>query len=140
MASNQKPLRPILGESIINQNINKMTKSIKFITTVLAIILLSSFADKNTNEFLGTYGVSSSDPSEIKLTLNSDHTFYYQDFSVPGKKIVVVGNWTQKGKRIVLKDNTSKNKFHNVWTFAENGQVAKSRKGLNFYRLCKKEE
>jgi hypothetical protein len=28
-------------------------------------------------------------------------------------------------------------KFHKVWTILENGQVAKSRRGLTFYSLCK---
>lgn len=114
-----------------------MTKSIKFLTTLMTIIFLSSFTDKNLNEFIGTYGVSASDPSQIKLTINSDNTFYYQDFSIPDKKIVIKGNWTLKGKKVFLRDNSSNVKFHNVWTILENGQVAKSHKGLTFYRLCK---
>lgn len=114
-----------------------MTKSIKFLTTLMTIIFLSSFAGNNSNEFIGTYGVSASDPSQIKLTINSDNTFYYQDFSIADKKIIIKGNWTLKGKKVFLKENSSKKKFHNVWTFSENGQVAKSRKGLTFYRLCK---
>jgi hypothetical protein len=114
-----------------------MTKTIKFLTTLLAIILLSSFTDKNSDEFIGTFSVPSSNPSQIKLTIHSDHTYYYQDFSIPDKKIAVKGTWKQKGRRIILEENNSANKFHNVWTFVENGQVAKSRKGLTFYRLCK---
>jgi len=114
-----------------------MTKSIKFLTTLMTIIFLSSFTDKNPNEFIGTYGVSASDPSQIKLTINSDNTFYYQDFSIADKKIVIKGNWTLKGKKVFLKDNGTNEKFHNVWTILENGQVAKSHKGLTFYRLCK---
>jgi len=114
-----------------------MTKSIKFLTTLLTIILLSSFTEKNPNEFFGTYGVSASDPSQIRLTINSDNTFYYQDFSNPDKKITSTGNWTLKGKKLLLKDSNSNKKFHNVWTISENGQVAKSHKGLLFYRLCK---
>ncbi|MBK7880518.1 MAG: hypothetical protein WBP33_11345 [Saprospiraceae bacterium] len=114
-----------------------MTKSIKFLATWMTIIFLSSFTEKNTNEFIGTYGVSGSDPSQIKLTLHSDNTFFYQDLSNTDKKIVIKGNWTSKGKKVFLKDNSSDKKFHNVWTFLENGHVAKSRKGLTFYRLCK---
>lgn len=111
--------------------------TINFLTTMMTIILMSSFTDTHTNEFIGTYGVSASDPSQIKLTISSDHTFYYQDFSIPDKKIMVKGSWTLKGKKILLADNNSSSNFHNVWTFIENGQIATSRKGLSFYRLCK---
>jgi len=114
-----------------------MTKSIKFLTTLMAIILLSSFTDKNSSEFIGTYSVSLSDPAQIKLTINSDHTFYYQDFSIPDKTIAVKGTWKQKGRKVILVENNSVNNFHKIWTFVENGQVAKSRKGFTFYRLCK---
>jgi hypothetical protein len=119
------------------KNINHMTKSIKFLTTLVAIIFLSSFTDKNPNAFWGSYGVSATDPSQIKLTINSDNTFYYQDFSIPAKKIEVTGNWTLKGNKVFLIENNGNKKFHNVWTIIENGQVAKSHKGLLFYRLCK---
>ena len=38
---------------------------------------------------------------------------------------------------MVLKNNNSEKKFHDVWSFVENGHAAKSRKGLTIYRLCK---
>jgi hypothetical protein len=116
-----------------------MRKSIQFLTTLTAIVFLSSFTDKTPKEFIGTYGVYESDPSEIKLSIHSDNTFYYQDFSNPHKKIVVSGNWTLKGNKVFLTGNKSTLKFHKVWTISENGQVAKSHKGLTFYRLCKVE-
>lgn len=112
-----------------------MTKTIKFLTTLMTIIFLSSFTNKSSNEFIGTYGVSASDASQIKLIINADHTFYYQDFSISDKKIATKGSWTLRGNKVVLKNNGLK--FHNVWTFEKNGEVAKSRKGLSFYRLCK---
>lgn len=114
-----------------------MTTAIKFLTAMVIIILMSSFTDKYNPAFTGTYGVSAADASQIKLTINADHTFYYQDFSIPDKKMIINGNWTLNGKKILLADNHSKKNFHNVWTFEENGAVAKSRKGLTFYRLCK---
>ncbi len=114
-----------------------MIKAIKIFTTVAAITLLSSFTMPSTNDFLGTYSVPDSDPAQIQLTLNADHTFYYQDFSVSTNKIAVTGNWTQKGNKVMLEESESGMQFHNDWTFVENGQVAKSRKGLSFYRLCK---
>lgn len=114
-----------------------MTKAIKLFTALAAIIVLYSFTNKHTNGFIGTYGVSDSDPSEIKLTINPDHTFYYQDFSNSTNKIKMNGTWTLKKKKLILNSTTSGTKFHNVWTIDENGQVAKSRKGLTFYRLCR---
>lgn len=115
-----------------------MKKAIKSLVMVAVIIFLSSF--KNVDGFIGKYGVSASDPAQIKLVINSDHTFYYQDFSVSSKKIVVNGTWTTKRGKVHLKDNRPGNKFHNVWAFADNGQTAKSHKGLTFYRLAKIEE
>lgn len=112
----------------------------RLLTTLMAIILLSSFTDKNANEFIGTFGVSASDPAQIKLTINSDHTFYYQDFSISQNKIEVKGDWTSKGNKVTLKSNDPRVKFHDVWSITNNGQVAKSHKGLSFYRLCKIEE
>jgi len=99
--------------------------------------MLSSFADNSYEEYFGTYGVSATDQSQIKLTINADHTFYYQDFSNPNKKIIAVGKWTLKGKKVVLTDTDSNKNFHNVWSFVKQGQIAKSRKGLTFYRLYK---
>ena len=98
---------------------------------------MSSFIYKDTIEYIGTYEVSESDPSQIKLTINRDHTFYYQDFSINDKKIVVKGTWTLQGKRIILHGSNSEKKYHNVWTISEDGKVAKSRKGLTFYKICK---
>lgn len=112
-----------------------MTKTIKFLTTLMTIIFLSSFTNKSSNDFIGTYGVSADDASQIKLIINADHTFYYQDFSISDKKIATKGSWTLRGNKVVLKNNGLK--FHNVWTFEKNGEVAKSRKGLSFYKLCK---
>lgn len=119
------------------QNHITMKKTIQLLAICFTLILMSSFSDKNATGFIGTYGVSASDPSQIKLIINSDHTFYYQDFSVSDKKIRAKGNWTLKGSKLILKEENSKQRFHTVWTFLENGQVAKSRKGLCFYRLGK---
>jgi hypothetical protein len=112
-----------------------MKTTVKTLTLLATVILMSSFSINNTHQFIGTYGVSASDPSQIKLILNPDHTFYYQDFSNSGKKIIAAGNWTLSGNKVVLEDNDIK--FHTVWTFENNGEVAKSRKGLTFYRLCR---
>jgi hypothetical protein len=114
-----------------------MKTTIKFALAFAAIVLMSSFAKERSFEFIGSYGVSAADPSQIKLTINADHTFSYQDFSTPDQKILVKGNWTSQGRKLILKEEGTTMNFHNVWTFSKNGDAAKSRKGLEFYRLCK---
>lgn len=114
-----------------------MIKTTKILTALMTIFLMSSFTNKNASEFIGTYGVSESDPARITLTINADQTFSYQDLSVPDKKIAAKGNWTLKGQKVILHDQSTGIKFHDTWTFEDNGQVAKSRKGLSFYRLCR---
>lgn len=113
-----------------------MTKAFKMLV-LLATVGLMSFTGKDDNSFIGTYGVSDSDPSQIKLTIHADHTFTYQDFSVADHKIEASGKWTLKGNKVVLTDNNPDKAFHDTWTFDQDGQVAKSRKGLCFYRLCR---
>jgi hypothetical protein len=113
-----------------------MTRTIKVLATLTAIFFMSS-SFTGQMEFIGTYSVYAEDPAQIKLMIHPDHTFYYQDFSVTDHKIVVTGNWTLQGKKVVLNENAPVGKFHNVWTFEDHGQVAKSRKGFNFYRLTK---
>jgi hypothetical protein len=117
-----------------------MIKSIKFLTTLMTMILLSSFTYENHDEITRTCGVSVSDPSQIKLTINPDHTFYYQDFSISDNRIIIRGQWTLSGNKVRLKDHKSSKKFHKVWVITKNGQVAKSRKGITFYRLCRIKE
>ena len=107
------------------------------LTLILTLLILSSFT--TTNTFIGTFGVSAADPSQIKLSINADNTFSYQDLSVLGKAINVKGTWTMKGKKVILKSDDATAKFHSVWSFDEAGKVARSRRGLCYYRLCKLE-
>ncbi len=130
-------LATIFLKLVFNLRINKMNLPTKLSLTIITSILLCSFTPGEPEQFLGTYGVSELDPSDIRLTIQSDHTFYYQDYSNPEHKIVRSGTWTLKGKHVVLKDKANIKKFHDVWKFSHHGQVAKSRKGITFYRLCK---
>ncbi|MDP1803063.1 MAG: hypothetical protein Q8L81_17005 [Bacteroidota bacterium] len=114
-----------------------MKNIIKIVVVVVLLITTSSFTNKIKYDFIGTYGVPDNDPAQIKLTLLDDHTFIYQDFSNPQKKIDVKGNWELKGKLVVLKDHNSQYSFHNKWKFLKDGQVAKSRKGMTYYSLCR---
>ncbi len=114
-----------------------MKSAIQFLLLTSCLAVMSSFSEGNINEFVGTYGVCANDPSQIKLSINADHTFYYQDYSVSENKISVKGNWNLKGDKVMLSVSDNKIKFHNTWTFEDKGEVAKSRKGLSFYRLTK---
>ncbi len=117
-----------------------MKTNLNLIATIAAFLMLSSFTGKDPLHIVGTYGITGSDPSQIKLVLEADHTFVYQDLSRLNRKIYTQGTWAMKGQKVVLTGIDSKNKFHNVWTFESQGLVAKSRRGLSFYRLCRLEE
>ena len=114
-----------------------MKAKLKLFALMATIFFMSSFTDKNATDIIGTYGVSATDNSQIKLIIHPDHTFSYQDFSNADKKISVEGNWSIRGKKVRLHSTNSGTNFHRVWTIVNEGQVAKSRKGLSFYRLCK---
>lgn len=109
------------------------------VVAILFFVAASSFTNYAPYDFIGTYGVCDSDPSQIKLTLNTDHTFFYQDFSNPRKKIDVMGHWALKGNVVTLENHNSAYAFHDKWRFFKGGQVAKSRKGMTFYTLQKLE-
>ncbi|MBO6516452.1 MAG: hypothetical protein JJ975_07860 [Bacteroidia bacterium] len=110
-------------------------------TLLLGLFLFSAFGLKAFTEYpvIGTYGVSNNDASSIELVLNSDSTFTYQDFSDPQNRVEVKGTWTEKGGKVKLHGDMASNQFHSVWKIKQNGSVATSRKGLNFYRICRKE-
>lgn len=116
-----------------------MRKSISMLTACLTLTFMSALAQKQVPACVGIYGVSAADPAQIRLIIRPDSTFYYQDFSVPGKQKIVEGTWTIRGKKVHLKSNGSHPKFHDIWTISARGQYAKSRKGLLFYSLCRKD-
>ncbi len=111
------------------------------IKTALAIAFLGTcFAfTSTTNDGLDvTYGVSSSDPVAIELDLNSDFTFTYHDHSLKDNKVNVSGTYTLENNRVRLVADQGQPDFHDNWKIVEDGQAAKSRKGLTFYTLRKK--
>lgn len=113
----------------------------KLISPAVALLLIiSTFGFKATNstELTGTYGVSDTDPSQIELVLNEDHSYTYQDFSNSAKKIEVSGEWELKNKNTILLKSDSELSFHNKWKIVDEGKTAKSRNGLCFYTLGKK--
>ncbi len=47
------------------------------LTLILSIFILSSFITtktKTNNNFIGTFGISAADPTQIKLSINADNT------------------------------------------------------------------
>lgn len=105
------------------------------IALLVMVTLLSSFVAKKELPVIGVYGVSKDDPSQIELVINSDHSFTYKDYSNPSKPINVKGNWSDKENSVVLEATDARSAFHKKWKIS--GNVAKSRKGLTFYRLCR---
>lgn len=111
-------------------------KTNKFFTTCLLMLMLIGISSaKAQSNVAGTYGVSIDDPSNIRLVIHPDNTFTYTDHSNSKKMIDVSGTWLLKGKKLVLKSSAN-TKFHNRWKII-GGKVAKSRRGLCFYRICK---
>lgn len=114
-----------------------MNKKIRVLSLLSILFFMSSFSKLEKDDFIGTYGTQSVDPSQIILKINIDETFYFQDFSNPLNKITVSGNWKKKGNKIVLLTTSSFDKFHTKWNFKENAETAHSRLGLTFYSLHK---
>lgn len=106
-------------------------------TTVAALFLASSFGAKAGNNFVGTYGVSKTDPSQIQLTINEDHTYTYRENRGAKGAIEIAGNWEMRGKTVVLNNTNSQMHIHNKWKFEQEGKIAKSRRWLSFYTLGK---
>lgn len=113
-----------------------MRTLIKTISASVALIA-TSFAASAKYDFVGTYGVSKEDMSRVALTINDDHTFSFRDLSNPDRKIDVKGNWELKGHKVVFSNYTSPYGFHTKWKFKDDGKVARSRRGLNYYRICR---
>lgn len=99
----------------------------------MALMALSTKAQTNV---IKTFGVSPTDPSNIKLVLHADQTFTYQDFSHPTQKVKVSGTYSMRGAQLKLKASSEeKYAFHDRWKMVKKGTSIKSRKGLTFYRL-----
>jgi hypothetical protein len=102
------------------------------------LFFLFSFTQKSTSQsnFIGVYGISDSDNSQVKLTIYENGTYAYIDLSNPNTPINTTGKWFKKNHGIEL-ENNSNLKFHDKWKFSADGKIATSRKGMLFYRLIK---
>lgn len=115
-------------------------KNIKpHLLTLSLLLVLSSFTNNVPSiDVAGTYGVSVSDPAQVKLVLCEDSRFYFHDFSNSKRPIVASGLWKQKGRHVALEHHNLDISFHDKWVIEADGKAARSRKGLSFYRLCRK--
>lgn len=82
----------------------------------------------------GTYGGG----CQVQLKINTDHTFSYCDRSVQ-PHLYINGEWEQTDGVIKLKGPAGV-KFHNRWKIDGEYPCLKSRKGLNWRRLCLSEK
>ena len=114
-----------------------MLKTLKISLVGLSLLIFQSFKIKTNNNIIGTYGVSINDPSGIQLVINEDQTFSYKDFSNPKKTINTTGTWKTSKGIVILTSTNFTGTFHNKWKFTEDGDIAKSRKGITYYTLCK---
>jgi hypothetical protein len=115
-------------------------KTVFLFSTIALGVLLMSFnrhRDPNaTKTAAGVYGVSAEAlPFTFELSLNADNTFHYVNNSVPGKAIDTKGTWEQKGNTITLSHYTSEFPINDKWKM-DSYHCLKSRKGLEFTRLC----
>lgn len=110
---------------------------------LIALIAMSFTSDSNNSANvlkMGTYGVCSCNSAElnfrIELTFLEDNTFSYFDNSDPKRIIDITGNWTIDKNTVLLKDFKSDFPIHDKWLVDDNGLCLKSRKGLEFERIC----
>ena len=105
--------------------------------SALLFIITLAFKGPEVAKISGTYGVSEDNPAQIKLILNEDYTYTYQDYSRPANKIELSGKWELKKDRTVFLISDKEKSFHQKWKISEDGQTAKSRNRLSFYTLRK---
>lgn len=115
------------------------------ILTLLITLIFMSFKFYPTSERIkfrtGVYSICNcsslpTDSLKTVLSFNDNFTFYYLDKTNPGKIIDVKGKWNQEGNIITLTDFNSEIAIQSKWTIDENEKCLRSRKGLNFTRLC----
>ncbi len=90
---------------------------------------------------LGSYGVCSCKGEDMtsktmKLVLKEDQSFQFIDNTVSDKKLNISGTYLLKGNKIIMKDQATKKSVRAKWKIDNNELCLKSRKGLNFTRLC----
>lgn len=73
---------------------------------------------------------------KITLTINADGTFSYSNHTNTNKLIDITGNWQLDGKNLSLINYESQQKVNDQWTIDENEKCLKSRRGMEWLRIC----
>ena len=111
---------------------NQIIKSMLFFLLIVTSFAFRTSSDKGVKL---SYGVSENNPSGIALHLAKDYSFTYKDLSDPEQPIHVSGTYTLVNDKVALTANETTIKFHDQWKLSEDRKIAKSRKGLAFYKL-----
>lgn len=113
-------------------------KTLRNILILIFAFGLFSFKHPNSTVKVGTYGICNNTGNvKVELTLNKDNTFTYYNNSNPRNIVEVKGNWVQKNNQINLINFNSAAKIPSKWIIDKNNLCIKSRKGLEFSRICK---
>lgn len=103
----------------------KMKKIQLILASLFFSVILLSFSVENSSNQVRSYGISENDPSQIRLDLNPDNSFYFRYFSNLSEQIELKGTWTLKGKKLILEAADGTKKFHSVWRTVSAGQKIK---------------
>ena len=105
------------------------------------IIALAAITFQGTKKFstadvvAGRYGVNV-EYGQVALQLNADNTFQYCDRTISTSPLLVIGHWEQRGPVVILKDYKSDRKIHSRWKVESDCKCIRSRKALEWRRLC----
>ena len=105
----------------------------QLVAVSLLSLLMASFNGINPSEEKGidaSYG-----DEKVQLVLEDDFSFHYRDLC-SSQKIDVSGTYEIDGNKVHLSATDEAALFHDSWKLTNNQQVAKSRKGMLFMRLC----
>lgn len=117
-----------------------MKTSSVFATVPLSLMLLSFTppgAPSAPALRTGTYGVcgcGSATGGDLSLVLHNDHSFHYVNGTDRDKLVDVTGSWEMVGNKVRL--TTDADPDFGTWTVDKNTDCLRSRKGLQFTRLC----
>jgi hypothetical protein len=113
----------------------------KTFSSLLFILLLTTLTaskpPEQANVTIGTYGIyPNSSTILIELKLNDDFTFNYVNNANLTKPVNTKGNWKVIGNTIELENFKSAFPINTKWTIDKDQPCLKSRKGLEFTRIC----
>jgi len=121
-----------------------MRKALSILALLIALTMMSFKGNhpvKKLNLKTGAYGVCSCENTNdnvtrVELIINEDNTFSYFDNTNSSKIIDIKGSWALNDNTIILKGYKSDSSINNKWAIDKNEKCLKSRKGLEWTRLC----